>query len=1050
MAAIAEVPITLEGGNGKIAEFAKQLSAEGDRAVPAQELAGQVKTAGVASLLTSGALQAITAGLNDAKNANAREGALLAVVQLAEQVGKPAEPYLMPLLANALTLLADKVAPVREAAAKAQNALENLLTPYGVAAVLPILFDGMVAQKWQTNEGACRLLASMADHAPSQTAVCLPDIVPKATEAMGNAREAVKKAAADAMTKCMMVVGNRDLNQFIPILIDCMQNPTKVPDTVHKLASTTFVQTVEAPTLSIMVPLLVRGMRQDNTTAIKRKAALIIENMAKLVDNPQDAAPFLPKLLPGLEKVANEVADPECRSVAARAAKELLRVGNEGKTAPSKKADPAVVEAAVKELIAARQPSVAADPVFAPVLTYVSGLIAALSDVKNFEFDEWSATIQPYLTTFLTEEDSEAVTRAYLARAIEEAEREAAAAQAALDLEEGEELCNCEFSLAYGAKILLNNAMMRLLRGHRYGLCGPNGVGKSTLMRAIANGQVDGFPPADELRTVYVEHDIQASMADLNVVDFVFADPLLHSGGLDVSREAIETQLTSVGFSQEMLGMVITSLSGGWKMKLALARAMLMKADILLLDEPTNHLDVSNVAWLEDYLTNLKTVTSIIVSHDSGFLDRVCSDIIHYANRKLKVYRGNLTCFVKAVPEAQSYYQLEATEQEWQLPEPGFLEGVKSKDKGILKMHNMSFTYPGAPKPQISGVTLQVSLSSRVACIGANGAGKSTLIKVLTGETDATEGMVWKHPNLRIAYVAQHAFHHIEQHLDKTPNEYIQWRYAVGEDREALTKVDRVETEEDKAAKEKLHIVEGADGQKLKLKVEKLVARRKLKKDYEYEVQWQGKGPENNTWIPRQDIVEMGLEKMVNELDAKEAARQGLMLRPLTKANVEKHLGALGLEAEFATHAHMRGLSGGQKVKVVLAACTWNQPHILVMDEPTNYLDRDSLGALAGAIRTYGGGVVIISHHNEFTTALCPEKWTVADGKVVVTGAPEVMTREKIEFKVQEEVLDAFGNTIKVKGPKKELSRKEKKAREKARKARRDRGEEVSESEEEL
>lgn len=98
------------------------------------------------------------------------------------------------------------------------------------------------------------------------------------------------------------------------------------------------------------------------------------------------------------------------------------------------------------------------------------------------------------------------------------------------------------------------------------------------------------------------------------------------------------------------------------------------------------------------------------------------------------------------------------------------------------------------------------------------------------------------------------------------------------------------------------------------------------------------------------------------------------MLRPLTKANVEKHLGVLGLEAEFATHAHMRGLSGGQKVKVVLAACTWNQPHILVMDEPTNYLDRDSLGALAGAIKEFGGGVVIISHHNEFTRSATAHK----------------------------------------------------------------------------
>jgi elongation factor 3 len=96
-------------------------------------------------------------------------------------------------------------------------------------------------------------------------------------------------------------------------------------------------------------------------------------------------------------------------------------------------------------------------------------------------------------------------------------------------------------------------------------------------MRAIANGQVDGFPPADELRTVYVEHDIQASLADLNVVDFVFADPLLHSGGLDVSREEIVKQLSAVDFTDDMLEMVITSLSGGWKMKLALARAMLMK-----------------------------------------------------------------------------------------------------------------------------------------------------------------------------------------------------------------------------------------------------------------------------------------------------------------------------------------------------------------------------------------------------------------------------------------------------------------------------------------
>ena len=102
---------------------------------------------------------------------------------------------------------------------------------------------------------------------------------------------------------------------------------------------------------------------------------------------------------------------------------------------------------------------------------------------------------------------------------------------------------------------------------------------------------------------------------------------------------------------------------------------------------------------------------------------------------------------------------------------------------------------------------------------------------------------------------------------------------------------------------------------------------------------------------------------MVNEIDSKEAARLGLQTRPLTTAVIQKHLEDVGIEPEFGTHSRMRGLSGGQKVKVVLAAAMWNNPHILVLDEPTNYLDRESLGALAGAIRNYGGGCLMISHN---------------------------------------------------------------------------------------
>ncbi len=112
-----------------------------------------------------------------------------------------------------------------------------------------------------------------------------------------------------------------------------------------------------------------------------------------------------------------------------------------------------------------------------------------------------------------------------------------------------------------------------------------------------------------------------------------------YAGTSHPEHKKVEEVLTSVGFTQEMQQAAVASLSGGWKMKLALARAMLMEADILLLDEPTNHLDVNNVAWLQSYLTSLTNVTSMVVSHDSGFLDAICTDIIHYEDCKLKRYR---------------------------------------------------------------------------------------------------------------------------------------------------------------------------------------------------------------------------------------------------------------------------------------------------------------------------------------------------------------------------------------------------------------------------
>ncbi|GAA26081.1 K7_Hef3bp, partial [Saccharomyces cerevisiae Kyokai no. 7] len=577
-------------------------------------------------------------------------------------------------------------------------------------------------------------------------------------------------------------------------------------------------------------------------------------------------------------------------------------------------------------------------------------------------------------------------------------------------------------------------------RGRRYGLCGPNGAGKSTLMRSIANGQVDGFPTQDECRTVYVEHDIDNTHSDMSVLDFVY------SGNVG-TKDVITSKLKEFGFSDEMIEMPIASLSGGWKMKLALARAVLKDADILLLDEPTNHLDTVNVEWLVNYL-NTCGITSVIVSHDSGFLDKVCQYIIHYEGLKLRKYKGNLSEFVQKCPTAQSYYELGASDLEFQFPTPGYLEGVKTKQKAIVKVSNMTFQYPGTTKPQVSDVTFQCSLSSRIAVIGPNGAGKSTLINVLTGELLPTSGEVYTHENCRIAYIKQHAFAHIESHLDKTPSEYIQWRFQTGEDRETMDRANRQINENDAEAMNKIFKIEGTPR-----RVAGIHSRRKFKNTYEYECsfllgenigmkseRWVPMMSVDNAWLPRGELIESH-SKMVAEIDMKEALASG-QFRALTRKEIELHCAMLGLDSELVSHSRIRGLSGGQKVKLVLAACTWQRPHLIVLDEPTNYLDRDSLGALSKALKAFEGGVIIITHSAEFTKNLTDEVWAVKDGKMTPSGHNWVAGQgagPRIEKKEEEgDKFDAMGNKINSGKKKSKLSsaelRKKKKERMKKKK----------------
>ena len=877
--------------------------------------------------------------------------------------------------------------PVKTAAQAAAIAIVKAVNAHAVKAVLPPIIKSILsAQKWQEKMTGLQCVEALVESAPTELAFRVPDLLPVVSESMWDTKPEVKKYAYGTMEKICQLISNKDIERFIPELIKCIAKPENVPETVHLLGATTFVTDVHEPTLAIMVPLLDRGLA-ERETAIKRKSAVIVDNMCKLVEDPNIVASFLPKLMPALQKNYDNLADPEAREKTKQGLDTLVRVGNvkNGKIPEvSHAGDISTVSAVLKQILEPKHKDILTK--FGPSVDFISAIGGQLIDEKNNDNVDWIANSLPYITAVCGEADARSIAETLRKRASPAAADEAEFEE---DEEEGEDLCNCTFNLAYGAKILLNQTHLRLKRGQRYGLLGPNGSGKSTLMRAINNEQVEGFPKKDEVKTVFVEHDLDSADTEQTVIGWTMKK--LSDVGITLDRSEVERQLLEFGFLQEQFENAITSLSGGWKMKLALARAVFENPDILLLDEPTNHLDYKNVEWLENYLKT-SPCTSIIVSHDSKFLDHVIQHVIHYERFKLKRYRGSLSEFVKRVPSARSYYELGASEMEFKFPEPGFLEGVKTKAKAIVRVNNMSFQYPGTPKPQISDITFQCSLGSRIAVIGPNGAGKSTLINVLTGELIPTIGDVYTHENIRIAYIKQHAFAHIDHHLDKTPSEYIQWRFQTGEDRETMDRANKIVTDEDENAMLKIYKIEGSQR-----RVIGIHSRRKFKNSYEYECsfvlgdnvgqkneKWSPMMTADNAWIPRTEIL-ASHAKMVAEVDQKEALASG-QFRPLVRKEIEAHCANFGLDAELVSHSRMRGLSGGQRVKVVLAACSWQRPHLIVLDEPTNYLDRDSLGALSKALKAFEGGVIIITHSAEFTKDLTEEVWSVVDGKMTPSG----------------------------------------------------------------
>lgn len=895
------------------------------------------------------------------------------------------------------------------------NSMPNLLLPvYLNKFILGTKKSGLSPlSKWQTKVLSLKILGISAKRIPIEIENMMEKLVPIISALIWDVKKIVKIQAAETLEEVCGSIQNTDLEPFIPKLVNAISNPENVESCLHDLAGTTFVQTVTSSALSITVPLLKRGFN-DKKTSVKRKCAVITENMAKLVKNSYDVEPFMPVLAPLLKIGIDHISDPECRERFTNANKILLEVSsnNLNKNSLERATFIDILETNTKNILIDSE------------INLVSDIILSLCNYSNnYNITDWKNILLSIIPNSLNKEDCLNLINTLFKKCFSIKKQNKASNlkinQNIYD-EDVPDLCNLHFSLAYGSKILLNNSHLHLKRGYKYGIISEKSAGKTTMMRAISNGQVDGFPnSSDGVRSIFIENDIQGSQLNMKVSEYL-TDSI--SFGIVISVEEAEKALIDGGFTKIMCDGLITQLSGGWKMKLALIRATLENADIMLMDEPTNHLDVINVQWVVDYINSLTNVTCLIVSHDSSFLNKTINHVIHFKKLKLNTYRGNISDFVVKFPESQSYFELGSTKLEFKFPQPSILDGIRTKGTSILSLNKCSFKYPSALTNQLNNVTVRCSMASRVAVVGANGAGKSTMIKLLTGEMEPTSGTVYKHPNCRFAYVAQHAFHHIEQHLDKTPNEYIRWRYEGGADKEARSKITAIITEEEKKIMEKPFEVMWKDEENGKILketrvLEKIIARRKVKKELHYEVKWKNKSMDFNTWYSRELLIKKGFLKLIKLLDTKLASSQQ-QGKSLTSKNVEEHLKNVGLDSESSTHSRINDLSGGQKVKVVLAACTWNCPHLIILDEPTNYLDRDSLGALAKAIKNFEGGVVLITHNKEFADATTKVTWVIANNICDIKGDPEwekyASEQAIMKNSSPDEEYDASGNKIEI------------------------------------
>jgi elongation factor 3 len=891
----------------------------------------------------------------------------------------------------------------------------RLVNPYAFEGVFREITSVFSQVKFQAKICGLKMIQQYAKIHPTVVASNLYLIIESLIHLSSDIKKDVKTAVQDCWKDVCETIENVDIKPIIPVMIEGYMNPsTKTEHALEVLASTPFVNDIDIPTLSLLIPILVRAMREKKVVC-QRKAAVVMDTLCKLIKNPVYARIFYDKLTWILDKGINEIAIEEVRNVCTRSKATLNKVYEQSNI---KLIDAITVDSCLE--LYKNKCGIEFNTDL--VIQYSIGLVLNLVKYEIRDLSVYTSCIEPYIAHIVSSKLNEIASQ--IAQTLIDT-----ITVYEYDPEENEEnLCDCMFSLAYGTRVLLHQTPLKLKLNHTYGILGHNGAGKSTLLRAMANKTLQGFPDID---ATYIEHHIPEDKHDMITLDYIATNSKIVKKG--ISREEIARNLAELYVTEHMMNSPLSTLSGGNVQRVNLILAKLAGDPLILMDEPTNHIDALSIVWLKNYIKTTVNTTFLIISHDIKFMDEVCTNMIHYESLKLKVYRGNVSEFVKQNPEAAFYFQTSSQDVlSFSIPDPGPLEGVKSLTKSVLSMKNCYFQYPTAPKPQLSGITVQVSQAARIIIAGVNGAGKSTLVKILVGELEPNGGIIDRHPNLRMAYIPQNISTCLESHKGLTPIEYVMWRYRLGSDREQANKNTLVLTEEEiETIKQKARLNKT-------FVIKELGSRRTGKREHEYEAKSEG-AVELVQWFSKSELVEMGYEKIVKEFDEKMAMESMMGQRKLTTGEIQKHMNSFGLEPEIAQHTKINSLSSGQKMRCYLAAATFYLPHVIIFDEPTNFLDRESTNALSDAIKSFKGGVLVISHNDDFYNAITREKWLLENGTMTVFGDNMIEALEKerkrqekedskkLKFDEAEDKFDSLGNKIEVVKQAKELTRDEKK-----------------------